>query len=258
MSPGLCSKGNLQWGAPRRVPREQRPRANSDYSRRNIWPEEISEPQAAAHLGSNNVPYWWPPFHCEQLAWRVHTVQKGRDFLLQILGCFPGVMGWCWSNNFYQAVESKSSVRNCSKLPPSLGPPPSSGLDEIGGWGAIPTLESLGLSVTKAGLVEASCASGRNFTSSNFLILFSTVSSSLQSEKGMHFKGGENAALGRIHEYFWKTDQLKVYKETRNGMLGPDYSTKFSPWLASGSLSPRYICEEVKNSWLTAEIVSFA
>ncbi|CAN6207033.1 unnamed protein product, partial [Urochloa humidicola] len=116
---------------------------------------------------------------------------------------------------FRKAVESKSSVRNCSKLPPSLGPPPTSGLDEIGGWGAIPTLESLGLSVTK-------------------------------SEKGMHFIGGENAALGRIHEYFWKKDQLKVYKETRNGMLGPDYSTKFSPWLASGSLSPRYICEEVK------------
>ncbi|KAM7267167.1 hypothetical protein ACFE04_009333 [Oxalis oulophora] len=40
-------------------------------------------------------------------------------------------------------------------------------------------------------------------------------------------------------------DLLKVYKETRNVMLGPDYSTKFSPWLASGSISPRYIYEEV-------------
>ncbi|WOL13450.1 hypothetical protein Cni_G22220 [Canna indica] len=43
-----------------------------------------------------------------------------------------------------------------------------------------------------------------------------------------------------------KLDLLKIYKETRNGMLGADYSTKFSPWLASGSLSPRYIYEEVK------------
>lgn len=42
-------------------------------------------------------------------------------------------------------------------------------------------------------------------------------------------------------------DMLRVYKETRNGMLGPDYSTKFSPWLASGSLSPRYIYEEVQS-----------
>lgn len=46
-----------------------------------------------------------------------------------------------------------------------------------------------------------------------------------------------------------------MYKQTRNGMLGPDYSTKFSPWLASGSLSPRLIYEEVKqlyyfNHWI--------
>ena len=32
--------------------------------------------------------------------------------------------------------------------------------------------------------------------------------------------------------FFYLQDLLKVYKETRNGMLGPDYSTKFSPWLA--------------------------
>ncbi|GAU28195.1 hypothetical protein TSUD_313540 [Trifolium subterraneum] len=64
--------------------------------------------------------------------------------------------------------------------------------------------------------------------------------------KGMKFVGGETAGLSRIYEYFWKKDLLKVYKETRNGMLGPDYSTKFSPWLASGSLSPRLIHEEVK------------
>ncbi|KAL0312266.1 UNVERIFIED_CONTAM: Cryptochrome DASH, chloroplastic/mitochondrial [Sesamum radiatum] len=56
--------------------------------------------------------------------------------------------------------------------------------------------------------------------------------------KGMAFVGGESAALSR--------DLLRTYKVTRNGMLGPDYSTKFSPWLASGSLSPRFIYQEVK------------
>ncbi|KAH0453753.1 hypothetical protein IEQ34_018077 [Dendrobium chrysotoxum] len=65
-------------------------------------------------------------------------------------------------------------------------------------------------------------------------------------DKGMHFIGGENAALGRVYEYFWKKDLVRVYKETRNGMLGADYSTKFSPWLGSGSLSPRYLYAEVK------------
>jgi deoxyribodipyrimidine photo-lyase len=62
----------------------------------------------------------------------------------------------------------------------------------------------------------------------------------------MHFKGGETAGLARLHQYFWQQDCLKVYKETRNGMLGADYSSKFSPWLALGCLSPRYIYEQVQ------------
>ncbi|MEL7141804.1 MAG: DASH family cryptochrome [Cyanobacteria bacterium J06554_3] len=60
------------------------------------------------------------------------------------------------------------------------------------------------------------------------------------------FKGGETAALERLQHYFWDADRLQVYKETRNGMLGADYSSKFSPWLANGSLSPRKVYEEVQ------------
>nr|KYP57217.1 hypothetical protein KK1_003475 [Cajanus cajan] len=107
-------------------------------------------------------------------------------------------------------VEDKCTIRSCIKLPASLGPPPL-----VEDWGCLPSLEQLGL-----------C--------------------SQNVSKGMKFVGGETAALSRVYEYFWKKDLLKVYKETRNGMLGPDYSTKFSPWLASGSLSPRFIHEEVK------------
>jgi deoxyribodipyrimidine photo-lyase len=62
----------------------------------------------------------------------------------------------------------------------------------------------------------------------------------------LNFKGGETEALKRLQHYFWQRDQLRVYKETRNGMLGADYSSKFSPWLANGSLSPKTIYEEVK------------
>jgi deoxyribodipyrimidine photo-lyase len=62
----------------------------------------------------------------------------------------------------------------------------------------------------------------------------------------LDYKGGETAALARLHEYFWELDKLKEYKETRNGMLGPHYSSKFSPWLASGNVSPRVILSEVK------------
>ncbi len=61
------------------------------------------------------------------------------------------------------------------------------------------------------------------------------------------FQGGETAGLARLNRYFWENDCLKDYKETRNGMLGADYSSKFSAWLANGSLSPRTIYEEVKH-----------
>lgn len=62
----------------------------------------------------------------------------------------------------------------------------------------------------------------------------------------LSFRGGETAALERLAHYFWQQDHLKLYKETRNGMLGADYSSKFSPWLALGCLSPRFIYEQVQ------------
>lgn len=60
------------------------------------------------------------------------------------------------------------------------------------------------------------------------------------------FRGGESAGLARLKAYFWERDRLQEYKKTRNGMLGADYSSKFSAWLALGCLSPRYIFEEVQ------------
>ncbi len=52
-------------------------------------------------------------------------------------------------------------------------------------------------------------------------------------------KGGEQNALDRLQQYFWEKDLLRSYKETRNELVGINYSTKFSAWLANGSLSPR-------------------
>ena len=62
----------------------------------------------------------------------------------------------------------------------------------------------------------------------------------------MQFRGGETAGFARLNHYFWEQDCLKDYKLTRNGMLGADYSSKFSPWLALGCLSPRFIYKQVK------------
>lgn len=58
--------------------------------------------------------------------------------------------------------------------------------------------------------------------------------------------GGETTALARLAAYFWERDGLKSYKFTRNNVLGEDYSSKFSAWLAYGCLSPRRIYWQVK------------
>ncbi|TYA78409.1 DASH family cryptochrome [Seonamhaeicola marinus] len=60
------------------------------------------------------------------------------------------------------------------------------------------------------------------------------------------FKGGESAALERLNHYFFETKQLGFYKKTRNGLLGTDYSSKLSSWLANGSISARTIYWEIK------------
>ncbi|MBC7746023.1 MAG: DASH family cryptochrome [Flavobacterium sp.] len=62
----------------------------------------------------------------------------------------------------------------------------------------------------------------------------------------MDYKGGETAGKCRLQSYFWKTDRLKNYKITRNGLIGADYSSKFSAWLSLGCLSPRGIYWEIK------------
>ena len=62
----------------------------------------------------------------------------------------------------------------------------------------------------------------------------------------LDFQGGEKAALDRLKNYLWETNQLSSYKETRNGLIGADYSSKLSPWLALGCISPRTIYYEVK------------
>ncbi|EDQ89735.1 uncharacterized protein MONBRDRAFT_16910 [Monosiga brevicollis MX1] len=60
------------------------------------------------------------------------------------------------------------------------------------------------------------------------------------------FKGGETAARARLQYYLWESNLLASYKDTRNGLVGGDYSSKFSPWLAHGNLTARWIYHEVK------------
>jgi len=62
----------------------------------------------------------------------------------------------------------------------------------------------------------------------------------------VQFRGGETAALVRVRQYLWESKCVLTYKETRNGLVGADYSTKFSAWLSMGCLSARYVYSELK------------
>lgn len=59
-------------------------------------------------------------------------------------------------------------------------------------------------------------------------------------------KGGEQAAWNRVNDYFWKTHSLSHYKETRNGMIHLNDSSKFSTWLSHGCISARSLYHEIK------------
>lgn len=114
--------------------------------------------------------------------------------------------------HFRKQVEADFIVREVFPTPDSLNSLPDQ-LDV----GELPTLESFGL-----------------------------IEPVLCDRAVLQFKGGETEALKRLDHYFWQSDRLQVYKQTRNGMLKPDDSSKFSPWLALGCLSPRYIYAQVK------------
>lgn len=60
------------------------------------------------------------------------------------------------------------------------------------------------------------------------------------------FQGGEIAAIGHVIEYF-STDSALSYKQTRNALDGWLQSTKFSPYLAAGNISPRQLWQILKS-----------
>jgi deoxyribodipyrimidine photo-lyase len=59
------------------------------------------------------------------------------------------------------------------------------------------------------------------------------------------FAAGESAALAHLHRYL-AAKLPHSYKATRNQLSGAEFSSKFSPWLASGALPARTIYAELK------------
>ena len=112
--------------------------------------------------------------------------------------------------NFRKRIEKESSIREIFSAPLAIKSP---NIPEL----QLPRLEQLGL-----------------------------IPSNIDVRAAITFKGGETEGYKRLHYYFTQTKAISNYKDTRNEMIGTDYSSKFSAWLALGCLSPREIYVELK------------
>jgi deoxyribodipyrimidine photo-lyase len=115
---------------------------------------------------------------------------------------------------FRKAAEREVRIRPLAKTPHKIKSRPLPAT-------VMPTLVSLGYSPTE-------------------------IAKLTESGKKQFFEGGETAGLDRVQEYLWDTNLIETYKETRNGLIGNKYSTKFSAWLAFGCISARFIYHEVR------------
>lgn len=62
----------------------------------------------------------------------------------------------------------------------------------------------------------------------------------------MAFKGGETTGIQQLNYYLQETGLVSDYKNTRNELDGWDFSSKLSPWLAQGCISPRKVLTELR------------
>lgn len=56
---------------------------------------------------------------------------------------------------------------------------------------------------------------------------------------------GEAAAMARLEYFIWQGRHILHYKDTRNQLLGADYASFFSAYLAQGSLSVRWLWQQI-------------
>merc|ERR1719507_472058 len=122
---------------------------------------------------------------------------------------------------FKNKAEGRGRIQNPRNAPKTLPPLPDVSAAEAMTF--LPTLEDLGYPTDE---VEAALGD--------------------DARAGMKFEGGEEAARKRLQKWMFDDDKLKDYFDIRNGMLGEGYSSKLSPWLALGCISPRRIWKEAQ------------
>jgi deoxyribodipyrimidine photo-lyase len=60
------------------------------------------------------------------------------------------------------------------------------------------------------------------------------------------FKGGEKEAWGRLNDFFWDSNGIEDYKDGKDELSGLNLSTKLSPYLSQGCISPKQIYAEIQ------------
>jgi deoxyribodipyrimidine photo-lyase len=192
----------------------------SVYAYSEVCSEELaleSELESVLYSSSGKLLKFWgyTIHHIEDLQQRPQPPEKWitpylsfGTFKKEIASCRIRPVGFEWQ----KATEFRS-IR--------LVPPPSV-LRKLDAWGNIPSLVDLGFSLLEVKKVE--CVSQR---------------------AKFAWKGGESAALQRLQEYIWDQHCLKQYVGTTDWSVNdkcgasPNQTTKLSPFLAFGCLSPR-------------------
>lgn len=125
--------------------------------------------------------------------------------------------------SFKNKAEGRGQIRNPVPAPKQLPSLPKKQGELETALGFLPTLQQLGYDDSE-------------------------VAEAMQDDpRGvLPFRGGEDAALARLQKWMFDDNHLKDYFEIRNGMLGEGYSSKLSPWLALGCISPRRIWSEAQ------------
>ncbi len=111
----------------------------------------------------------------------------------------------------------RNLVEKYTTIPEPVAAPKSINTLTVNNWGALPTIQQLGL-----------------------------LPMPQHKNKAIAAIGGEQAALQHLQQYVWTKKLPATYFETRNGLIGQDYSTKFSIWLANGCISARTIWAAVQ------------
>lgn len=176
------------------------------------------------------LPSCLPLYHPLDVPFRVDFADMSNSFT-------------AFKDTIERSGKPRAQIASVKCLPP---PPLTSALgalmNERCNFSYLPTVEELlSISIPSSPPSDSSCAA-----SSGSEPLGLESSSPPHSSPVLKFIGGELAGLQRCKNWIFDGDNLRSYFDIRNGMLGEAYSSKFSPWLALGCLSPRFIFEEVK------------